>query len=192
MEEQTKRTRGRPRKYLKEAVDLMIQGEDRTDRTGRNRLVKATTQIEIKNHCSEDTQRYFFGGRTFEEAAAGMPPKFCSKNLVMQELGRHPKEEIAGIADAIANNSALDTWTQQEIVDFLKDIRLHRGKFSDQPDMGDGIAEDGKGPSMCSLYDGMYKCSTCGVIIEPFGAKSFPQRCSFCGKKGTLQRYHPG
>lgn len=46
-----------------------------------------------------------------------------------------------------------------------------------------------KKPSMCSLYDGIYECVACGVKFEPFGAKSFPLRCPFCGK-ATLQRYH--
>jgi len=44
----------------------------------------------------------------------------------MAEIGRHPQEEIVEIAEAIANNRTFDTWTQQEIVDLLKDIRLGR------------------------------------------------------------------
>lgn len=45
---------------------------------------------------------------------------------MMQELGRHPEEDIVEIAEAIAGNRKFDAWTQKEIVDLLKDIRIGR------------------------------------------------------------------
>jgi hypothetical protein len=44
----------------------------------------------------------------------------------MQELGRHPEEDIVEIAEAIAGDRKFDVWTQKEIVDLLKDIRIGR------------------------------------------------------------------
>ncbi len=97
-----------------------------TTRGAQNKLLEANVLTTIADHCSEATQRFFLGGRTFKEALAGEPKKFCVKNLVMQELGRHPPDEISEIAEAIANNRTLDTWTQQAIIDLLKDRRLGR------------------------------------------------------------------
>jgi hypothetical protein len=118
--------RGRPRKYPKEQISNVMETKGFTSRGAQNYLGYALTFAIIGKDCSEATQRYFFGGRTSKEALNGEPKKFCVRNLVMQELGRHPIEEIAEIAEAIANNRTLDTWTQQDIANRLKDIRLGR------------------------------------------------------------------
>jgi len=57
-------------------------------------------------------------------------------------------------------------------------------------DLDQIAAPNAKNPSMCSLYDGIYECSSCGVKFEPFRAESFPMCCPFC-KKRTLRKYRP-
>ncbi len=80
----------------------------------------------IDSRPTVETQRYFLGGITGEEIHAGVLPKRKIKRYVMQELGRHPEEDIVEIAEAIAGNRKFDAWTQKEIVDLLKDIRIGR------------------------------------------------------------------
>ncbi len=128
----SKRGRGRPPKIAPPALDC-VQDKYETRRTAYNRNAGYTALLEIMHNCPESTQRYFYGGITPAEEKAGMKIKRCFRNYVMQELGRHPQEEIAGMADAIANNRTFDTWTQKDIVDFLKDLRLHRTKGRSAP-----------------------------------------------------------
>ncbi len=127
MEEQPKRPRGRPRKYSQDLIfDVKRNSELLTDRGAQNNLNYSRALVEICDHCTVETQRYFLGGITAEEIHAGVRPKCKMKRYVMQELGRHPEEDIVEIAEAIACNRKFDVWTQKEIVDLLKDIRLGR------------------------------------------------------------------
>ena len=118
--------RGRPRKFSENLIDRLIHDDDLTPRGAQNFIYRAIAQMQIIEQCTIDTQRYFLGGRTGVEATAGKPKLHREKIYVMQELGRHPRDNIAAMAEAMANNRTFDTWTQQEIVDFLKDIRLGR------------------------------------------------------------------
>lgn len=127
MEEIQKRPRGRPRKFpeivifgLKNSMDLI------SDRGTQNLLYWAKAQRRIGEHCTVETQKYFFGGLTHAEVRAGARAKTKVKKYVMEELGRHPIDEIPEIAEAIANNRAFDDWTQKEIVDFLRSCRLNK------------------------------------------------------------------
>ncbi len=105
---QPKRPRGRPRKYPQDLIfDIKRNSELLTDRGAQNNL----------NYSSAITG---------EEIHAGVLPKRKIKRYVMQELGRHPEEDIVEIAEAIAGNRKFDAWTQKEIVDLLKDIRIGR------------------------------------------------------------------
>jgi hypothetical protein len=127
MEGEPKRPRGRPRKYPQDLIfDVKRRSEILTDRGAQNSLNYSSALVEICDHCTVETQRYFLGGITGEEIHAGVLPKCKIKRYVMQELGRHPKEEIVEIAEAIAGNRKIDAWTQKEIVDLLKDIRIGR------------------------------------------------------------------
>ena len=117
-----KRPKGRPRKYPKSMIqDIMIE-KNYTSRGAQNYLNQGHVFVKITDKCSEYTQRFFFGGRTFAESGT---PKFCMRLFVMQELGRFPDEDIPEIAEAIAHDEVAATWTQQEIVDALKSIRLN-------------------------------------------------------------------
>lgn len=127
MEEQPKRPRGRPRKYPKNWISTYKRDfEYMTDRGAQNKINYGHVLVKICDQCTIETQRYFLGGITGAEVHAGALPKSKPKRYVMAEIGRHPMDEIAEIAEAIANNRSLDTLTQQEIVDLLKDIRLGR------------------------------------------------------------------
>ena len=127
MEGQPKRPRGRPRKYPQDLIfDIKRNSELLTDRGAQNNLNYSSALVEICDHCTVETQRYFLGGITGEEIHAGVLPKRKIKRYVMQELGRHPEEDIVEIAEAIAGNRKFDAWTQKEIVDLLKDIRIGR------------------------------------------------------------------
>ena len=127
MEGEPKRPRGRPRKYPQDLIfDVKRRSEILSDRGAQNSLNYSSALVEICDHCTVETQRYFLGGITGEEIHAGVLPKCKIKRYVMQELGRHPKEEIVEIAEAIAGNRKIDAWTQKEIVDLLKDIRIGR------------------------------------------------------------------
>lgn len=133
MEEQPKRPRGRPRKYPEEWIsETKYNHELITSRGAQNSINYGTALVKICDHCTIETQRYFLGGITGAEIHAGALPKSKMKRYVMAEIGRHPQEEIVEIAEAIANNRAFDTWTQQEIVDLLKGIRLGRNQYSSQ------------------------------------------------------------
>jgi len=103
----------------------MIQ-EGCTRRGANNSLLSSYSFVKISDGCPEDTQKFFFGGRTKLEALSGKPKLFCQRDYVMQELGRFPDAEITEIANAIAQNPTLHKWTQKEIVDYLKAIRLGR------------------------------------------------------------------
>lgn len=127
MDEQPKRSRGRPRKYpVAHVSETKHDFELITNRGAQNQLNYMVALVEISDNCTMETQRYFLGGITKAEIMAGVRRKCKGRKYVMAELGRYPQEEIAGIAEAIANNRTYDTWTQQEIVDFLKDLRLGR------------------------------------------------------------------
>ena len=124
---QPKRPRGRPRKYPQDLIfDIKRNSELLTDRGAQNNLNYSSALVKICDHCTARTQRYFLGGVTAEEMHAGVRPKCKMKRYVMQELGRHPEEDIVEIAEAIAGNRKFDAWTQKEIVDLLKDIRIGR------------------------------------------------------------------
>ena len=121
--------RGRPRKYSKETMETFMRIYECTPRSAQNNYRFAHAMKAIGVNCSEDTQRWFFGGRTYNEVLAdSAPKKFCEKRLIMQELGRHPFEDIPEIADMIANNGIpeldLSNWTQAGIVRLLKDSRI--------------------------------------------------------------------
>ncbi len=119
--------RGRPRKYPQDLIsEIKKSGSTITDRGAQNSLNYSLALVKICDHCTAETQRYFLGGITGEEIRAGVLPKCKIRRYLMQELGRHPEEEIVEIAEAIAGNRTFDSWTQKEIVDFLKDIRLGR------------------------------------------------------------------
>ena len=127
MEGEPKRPRGRPRNYPKDLIfDIKRNSGLLTDRGAQNSLNYSSALVEICDHCTVETQRYFLGGITGEEIHAGVLPKRKIKRYVMQELGRHPEEDIVEIAEAIAGNRKFDAWTQKEIVDLLKDIRIGR------------------------------------------------------------------
>jgi hypothetical protein len=127
MEERPKRPRGRPRKYPKDIISDVKHGHEYlTDRGAQNSLNYGHALVEICDHCTLETQLYFLGGITRAELHAGARPKRKMKRYVMAEIGRHPQEEIVEIAEEIANNRTFDTWTQQQMVDLLKDIRLGR------------------------------------------------------------------
>ena len=127
MDEQPKRLRGRPRKYNRGLIfEVKKDGKIITDRGAQDKLNYSLALVKINNHCTVETQRYFLGGITGEERHAGALPKRKMKRFLMQELGRHPDDEIVEIAEAIAGNRSLDGWTQKEIVDLLKDIRIGR------------------------------------------------------------------
>lgn len=129
MEECPKQPRGRPRKYPKDIISDVKHGHEYlTDRGAQNSLNYGHALVKICDHCTVETQRYFLGGITGEEIHAGVLPKCKMKRYVMQELGRHPEEDIVEIAEAIAGNRKFDAWTQKEIVDLLKDIRLERSQ----------------------------------------------------------------
>ena len=129
MEEQPKRPRGRPRKYPEKWIsETKYNHELITSRGAQNILNYGHAMVKICDHCTIETQRYFLGGNTGVELRNGERKKRKILKYVMTEIGRHPRDEIVGIAEAIANNRAFDTWTQQEIVDFLKDIRLGRDR----------------------------------------------------------------
>jgi hypothetical protein len=125
MEERTKKPRGRPRIHPKDLMDETVKNNDCTRRCANNKLLGNYAFAVIGENTPEDTQRYFFGGRTLKEALAGKPKLFCVRAYIMQELGRHPKEMILRFANYIAHNPALRDWTQQEIVDKLKSSRLN-------------------------------------------------------------------
>jgi hypothetical protein len=125
MEEIQKRPRGRPRKFPESAMSgLKYSMELLTDRSAQNQLYWGRAMHRIGDHCPIETQKYFFGGLTHAEVRAGARAKTKVKKYVMEELGRHPIDEIPGIAEAIANNRAFDDWTQKEIVEFLRRCRL--------------------------------------------------------------------
>ena len=124
MKTQEKRPRGRPRKYPKDHIDAIVRQHGCTKRGANNKLLQSFCLYKIANECPEDTQRFFFGGRTYAESIAGKPNLFCSRSYVMAELGRLPDDRIAPMADAIANNPSLSTRTQKEIVSLLKSKRL--------------------------------------------------------------------
>jgi hypothetical protein len=129
MNEQTKLPRGRPRKYSEEHVSVTKHNHELiTSRGAQNIINFGHALIEICDYCTIETQRYFLGGNTGAELRTGERKKRKILKYAMEEMGRHPREEIVEIAEAIANNRAFDTWTQQEIVDFLKDIRLGRDR----------------------------------------------------------------
>lgn len=129
MEEQPKRSRGRPRKYPVEIItDVKRSNGFLTDHGAQNSLNYGHAMATIGDHCTIETQHYFLGGLTGKEVINGSLPKSKMKRYVMTEIGRHPQDEIVEIAEAIANNRTFDTWTQQEIVDLLKDIRLGRNR----------------------------------------------------------------
>ena len=113
--------RGRPRTYDKDLEGDVIRNKDITVRSANNYFNRLTAMGEIEK-CSEATQRFFFGGRTLREAVEGKPKLYCHRNFVMQELGRHPRDQIPEIANAIAKH--MNAWTQKKIVDFLKSKRL--------------------------------------------------------------------
>ena len=129
MEERPKRPRGRPRKYPKDIISTVKHDREfLTDRGAQNSLNYGHALVKICDHCTIETQLYFLGGITSAELHAGAPPKSKMKRYVMAEIGRYPREEIVEIAEEIANNRTFDTWTQQQIVDLLKDIRLGRSQ----------------------------------------------------------------
>ena len=129
MVEPSKKPRGRPRKYSKNIISEVKHGHEfLTDRGAQNSINYGHAMVKICDHCTTETQLYFLGGITGTELHAGALPKRKVKRLVMAEMGRHPPEEIVEMAEAMANNRTFDTWTQQEIVDFLKDIRLGRSQ----------------------------------------------------------------
>jgi len=129
MEGQPTRRRGRPRKYqIKWIAETRLNHELITNRGAQNIINYGHALAKICDHCTIETQLYFLGGITGKELVAGSLPKHKMKRYVMAEIGRHPQDEIVEIAEAIANNRTFDTWTQQEIVDFLKDIRLGRDR----------------------------------------------------------------
>jgi ABC-type proline/glycine betaine transport system ATPase subunit len=103
-----------------------MRSDNLTARGAQNKILEAHALCRISDKCTESTQRYFFGGRTNAEALAGNIRLRCDKGYVMQELGRFPSEEIPEIAEAIANNVSMAQWTQQEIVDKLKAIRMEQ------------------------------------------------------------------
>jgi hypothetical protein len=125
VEEQPKRPRGRPRKYPESSVsDAKYKYNLITNRGAQDKINSCIALFNICENCTIETQRYFLGGITKAEMLAGARKKCKAKHYVMQEIGRHPDEEMVGIAEAIANNRTYDTWTQHEIVDLLKAIRL--------------------------------------------------------------------
>jgi len=124
MDEPKKMPRGRPRKYPLDLINDIMREKGMTRRGANNQLLESYSFVKICDECSEDTQRFFLGGLIRAEALAGKPKLFCQRNYVMQELGRFPDDEIAGIANAIAENPLYRSWTQKEIVEFLKSIRL--------------------------------------------------------------------
>jgi len=127
MEEQRKRSRGRPRKYLEKHIsETKDDHELITNRGAQNVINYGRAMAEICDNCTIETQRYFMGGITGAEMRTGVRKKCKIKRYVMGEMGRYPREDIAGIAEAMANNRTFDTWTQQEIVDLLRDMRLGR------------------------------------------------------------------
>ena len=129
MEDKPKRPRGRPRKYDKKYVDEIKDTNSAiTDRGAQNQINYAMTLVAIVDECTIETQRYFLGGVTGPETRNGVRKKCKSKDYVMEEMGRFPGDQIPALAEAIANNRTFDTWTQQEIVKFLKDIRLGRNQ----------------------------------------------------------------
>jgi len=129
MEEQPKRSRGRPRKYPEKIISVVKRDNEYiTDRGAQNGINYGHAMVKICDHCTIETQRYFLGGITGEEIHAGALPKTKVKRYVMAEMGRHHREEIVEMAEAMANNRTFDTWTQQEIVNFLRDIRLGRNQ----------------------------------------------------------------
>jgi hypothetical protein len=126
MEEIQKRPRGRPRTFPKDITDTVKRDFNVITRRGaQNHMYYAIALVKICDHCNIETQKYFLGGTTHEEILAGALPTQKTKRYVMEELGRHPEDEIAGIAEAIANNRAFDDWTQKEIVDVLRKCRLN-------------------------------------------------------------------
>lgn len=127
MQEIQKRLRGRPRKFPDSATsNLKYNLELLTDRGAQNLLYWGKAMAQIGEHCSIETQKYFLGDITYVEVMAGARKKRKDKKYVLEELGRHPIDEIPGIAEAIASNQAFDDWTQKEIVDFLRKCRLEK------------------------------------------------------------------
>lgn len=125
--------RGRPRKYDVGLVsDTQYDHELITSRGAQNVINYAYSLAKICDECTVETQKYFLGGLTGVEVRAGVRKKHKIKKYVMEELGRHSADEIAEIAEAISSDRAFDTWTQQEIVNFLKGIRLGRNQDSSQ------------------------------------------------------------
>ena len=84
--------RGRPKKYPEELISLLTRKKDLTKRGAQNKILEGSAAVIIGSDCSEETQRFFFGGRTFAEAKLGMPKLCTDRNFVMQELGRWPRK----------------------------------------------------------------------------------------------------
>lgn len=114
--------RGRPRLWPNREIAERMRRDDLTRRTAQNRLLYEFAAISLEN-APEWVQRFYLGGRTVTETCGSAPRSERIKIGLLQELGRWPADEIAGVAEEFAT-ACPESMSMHEAVRRLRALRL--------------------------------------------------------------------